>query len=160
MLVFALSWVSVATLLPFMFWCVHSAIQLVYTVSMFCPKKRIGNSNFFSSNFCHLILHILCALHQKPHAPLMTKCSFVIHCCIKSIVFCDILDAKLKILWNSFFENKNSVLQSFVTWKKSISPPKLWEVEHITPQPMKIDLLPHELSKTGQITPWSNFEKS
>jgi hypothetical protein len=31
--------------------------------------------------------------------------------------------------------------------------PNLWGLEHITPQPMKMDFLPPELSKTGQITP-------
>jgi hypothetical protein len=29
----------------------------------------------------------------------------------------------------------------------------LRELEHITPQPMKVDFLPSKLSKTGQITP-------
>jgi hypothetical protein len=38
-------------------------------------------------------------------------------------------------------------------WKKSTSPPNLWGLEHITPQPMKMGFLPSELSKTGQITP-------
>jgi hypothetical protein len=33
-------------------------------------------------------------------------------------------------------------------------------MEHTTSQPMKIDVLTSELSKTGQITSWSNFEKS
>jgi hypothetical protein len=33
-------------------------------------------------------------------------------------------------------------------------------LEHITPHPMKMDFLPLELSDTGQITPWSSFEKS
>jgi hypothetical protein len=31
--------------------------------------------------------------------------------------------------------------------------PNLWGLEHITPQPMKMNFLPLELSKTGQITP-------
>jgi hypothetical protein len=37
--------------------------------------------------------------------------------------------------------------------KKSTSPPNLWGFKHITPQPMKMDFLPPELSKMGQITP-------
>jgi hypothetical protein len=32
-------------------------------------------------------------------------------------------------------------------------------VETHYPQHMKIDFLPPELSKTGQITPWSSFKK-
>jgi hypothetical protein len=31
--------------------------------------------------------------------------------------------------------------------------PNLWGLEHITPQPMKMNFLPSELSKTGQIIP-------
>jgi hypothetical protein len=44
-------------------------------------------------------------------------------------------------------------LYSYQERKKSTSPPNLWGLEHITPQPMEIDFLPPELSKTGQITP-------
>jgi hypothetical protein len=36
---------------------------------------------------------------------------------------------------------------------KSLLHPNLWGLEHITPQPMKMDFLPPELSKMGQITP-------
>jgi hypothetical protein len=36
---------------------------------------------------------------------------------------------------------------------KSLLHPNLWGLEHITPQPMKMEFLPPELSKTGQITP-------
>jgi hypothetical protein len=37
--------------------------------------------------------------------------------------------------------------------KKSISPPHLWGLDYITPQPMKQSISPPELCKTGQITP-------
>jgi hypothetical protein len=45
-------------------------------------------------------------------------------------------------------------------WKKSISPPHLWWLDYITPQPMKRSISPPELCKTGQITPYYSFEKS
>ena len=43
--------------------------------------------------------------------------------------------------------------KSITIRKKSISPPHLWGVDYIIPQPMKRFISPPELSKTGQITP-------
>jgi hypothetical protein len=37
--------------------------------------------------------------------------------------------------------------------KKSTSPPQLWGMDYLTPLIIKRSIVPHELFKTGQITP-------
>jgi hypothetical protein len=78
----------------------------------------------------------------------------------------------LQHLGLSFYRRKHASIKQFDFYfnsvnykpdplgKKSTSPPNLWGSEHITPQPMKMDFLPLELFKTGQITPSNSFEKS
>jgi hypothetical protein len=61
--------------------------------------------------------------------------------------------AKVYDLARGHMDTGGTTLSLNINRKKSTSPPKLWGVEHITPQPMKIDFLPPELFKTGQITP-------
>jgi hypothetical protein len=61
--------------------------------------------------------------------------------------------AALRIVWDSYKYSLSFEEKFYFT-------PKPMGVGTHHPQPMKMNFLPLELSKTGQITPWNSFEKS